>query len=311
MTDNWHPCPRALIDDALTKRWSKKHPAPDIVGFMAAFARINTASPWTARSLAEWAGWSRWKASQILSSAKSWESEWNNSGHSIQKATGHHSGTIPDTYGTDPATFRTDSSKIQPSRAGNYNTRHDNTSLTTNNRPISPLIEPVIDSPEGISSATAVPVDETGLAAPESKAAASAQPEQPKKAPRIAYAAFWDAMEGLRLAKVPNARRIKMGRRHSTIRARISEHGEKELIHAWRWLWESSHPRALFLRENNHATYETFFRASKCSTYVQFAAEWDPATERKNDPEFDIFNLGDDAFDEQGNIIAFQQPGNS
>ena len=40
MIDRWHPAPQSMIDAALVERFSKAKPAPEIVGFLAVFARL-------------------------------------------------------------------------------------------------------------------------------------------------------------------------------------------------------------------------------------------------------------------------------
>ena len=301
MNDRWHPAPQSLIDAALSERFSKTAPAPDVVGFLAVFARLGTPSPWTARRLADWAGWSRWKASQTIQAAKDWKQQWTNSGHSSQQASGHQNPTTARPYEDKPATFRPDSGKKQPSRARITKTIQDSTCIDLPDGRSS-----VSEFENGLGSGVAVPSDAPGLAAPEPNAATPA-----KKADRLKYADLWAEMERIRLAHVPNARRVKMGKRHAEIRARVTEHGQAELLKAWRWVWESRHQRARFLRDGGYATYSTFFRAKNCRDYVGFSAEWDP-NESTQSGGVDLFDLPAEAFDEAGNIIDFQQqPRNS
>ena len=47
-------------------RWSKTNQAPDAVGYMVALDRKMAGAPFSARKLAEYCGWTRWHASQII-----------------------------------------------------------------------------------------------------------------------------------------------------------------------------------------------------------------------------------------------------
>tara|TARA_R110000824_G_scaffold249220_2_gene438154 strand:- start:6917 stop:7681 length:765 start_codon:yes stop_codon:yes gene_type:complete len=73
----WRPVPQALIADLLLRRWSKDDPAPDAVGFMVVLDRMMSGAPWSARKLATYTGWSRWRASQVQSQAQAFRDEWN------------------------------------------------------------------------------------------------------------------------------------------------------------------------------------------------------------------------------------------
>ena len=72
----WRPVPQALITDTLIHRWTKDNPAPDLVGFLVAFDRLMAGTPWSARKLAVYAGWSRWRANQTLQAARDFQAEW-------------------------------------------------------------------------------------------------------------------------------------------------------------------------------------------------------------------------------------------
>lgn len=72
----WRPVPQALIADLLICRWTKENQAPDAVGYMVVLDRMMAGAPWSARKLATYAGWSRWKATQTLAQAKNFASTW-------------------------------------------------------------------------------------------------------------------------------------------------------------------------------------------------------------------------------------------
>jgi hypothetical protein len=109
-------------------------------------------------------------------------------------------------------------------------------------------------------------------------------------------------MEDLRLQHTPNGSRAKLGKRREDLRRRVAEHGLEAFEHAWRWLWESNHDRARFLRENGYGI-GTFLRAGKCRSYVEFAAQWEPGTDAKPAASLEYWPSDED-FDDDGNLIA-------
>ena len=72
----WRPVPQALLAELLMHRWTPQHPAPEAVGYLVAVDRIMSGAPFSARKLAEYCGWTRWHASQLQASARTFCDEW-------------------------------------------------------------------------------------------------------------------------------------------------------------------------------------------------------------------------------------------
>ena len=313
----WIKTDAILIERLALHRWTEANPAPFELAVIFAAGRIVNGDKISIRQLAAYMGWkSKNKATEAIREARDqvkslYETGKDNGQDSGSDSTAQQnqhlteqSGTVlgqnKDTFGTPYARglpIRSDKDKIE-----NKQIPVAEATLTAG------IADSRDHSLEGRSFAVSPP--QTGLAAPEPNVAPL---ETPIKAPRLSYKAFWAAMEGIRLANVPNARETKIGARNQVVAARVKEHGEKALIHAWRWVHESSHQRATYLRDHCHATYGTFFAASKCRQYVGFASEWDPVSELENAARPDIFDLESNDFDDSGNIIEFQnsKQGNS
>ena len=281
--DQWHPAPRALIDDELMRRWTKENPAPDLVIHMVLVSRIESGAPWTKGKLAKWAGITDYKSRQCIAAANAWVKAWtepqletrpsfNRMGDEVNNRT--HS-IISNTCEADSTAIQPQKTAIQPlARASSNSTlTHTETNhvgvseLTTNDRP-----------PK----------------TPKSKP----KPKTENPAPDIA--ALWDEMEAIRLRNVAGSRRAALGKRRDTLRRRVSEHGRDVVLHTWLWLWESQHKRAVYLRDEGYGL-ATFLRASNLRDYVDMSRVWDPSAEEK---PFDIWNTTDDDFDENGMLIA-------
>ena len=74
--NQWRQIPRALIVDSLIMRWTKEHPAPDLVGFAVAAEMLLAGSPWSSRKLSEHCGWTRYRANQVLHDVKVFVDQW-------------------------------------------------------------------------------------------------------------------------------------------------------------------------------------------------------------------------------------------
>lgn len=313
----WIKTDAILIERLAMHRWTEANPAPFELAVIFAAGRIVNGDKISIRQLASYMGWkSKNKATDAIREAR----DQVKSLYQTEKDTGQDSGSDSDTQqnqqhteqsgtvsGQNKDTFGTPYARGLPIRTDKDKIENElihvaEATLTAGKA------DSRDDSLEGRGFAVSPP--QTGLVAPEPNATPL---ETPIKAPRLSYKAFWKAMEGIRLANVPNARETKIGARNQVVASRVKEHGEKALIHAWRWVHESSHSRAVYLRDNQYATYATFFAASKCRQYVGFASEWDPVSELRNAARPDLFDLDANDFDDSGNIIDFQnsKQGNS
>jgi len=317
----WIKTDAILIERLAMHRWTEANPAPFELAVIFAAGRIVNGDKISIRQLASYMGWkSKNKATEAIREARDQVKSLYQTGKDNGQDNGldsdtqqnqQHTGQSRTVLGQNKDSFRTPYARGLPLRTDidkieNKLINVAEATLTAGNADSRDIEIPLIES-------LAVSLNQPGPAAPEPNAATPTPAEPPVKAPRLSYKAFWKAMECIRLANVPNARETKIGARNQVVAARVKEHGEEALIHAWRWVHESSHQRATYLRDHCHATYGTFFAASKCRQYVGFASEWDPVSELKNAARPDLFDLDANDFDDSGNIIDFQnsKQGNS
>jgi len=98
--------------------------------------------------------------------------------------------------------------------------------------------------------------------------------ESKKPAPRLGpVRRVFDEIVKIRIEAIPGAQKLEMTRqRGQTLKARIMEHSEDEVLAVVRWWLKSSHPRAGYLRENGHGI-DTLLRASNFAKYLEFSRE--------------------------------------
>ena len=98
--------------------------------------------------------------------------------------------------------------------------------------------------------------------------------DSPKPAPRVGpVRRVFDQIVKLRIEAMPGARELVMTKaRGQTLKARIMEHSEEEVLGVVRWWLKSQHPRAGYLREKGHGI-DTLLRASNFPKYLEFSRE--------------------------------------
>ena len=104
----WHPVPRAMIDDELMRRWDRTNPAPDLVVHMVLVSRILSGNPWGRAKLAAWSGLSKHRASAAIKAAQQWAEEWQ-SGTFLPRGDPQHGQqpqAIPPTYADETGNNR-------------------------------------------------------------------------------------------------------------------------------------------------------------------------------------------------------------
>ena len=65
----WHPAPRAMIDDELMRQWTRDNPAPDLVVHMVLISRMLSGNPWGRAKLAGWSGLTKHAATKAIKDA--------------------------------------------------------------------------------------------------------------------------------------------------------------------------------------------------------------------------------------------------
>lgn len=235
--NQWRPIPRALILETLIHRWSKDHPAPDVVGFAVALDMHLSGSPWSSRKLSEWAGWTRYRANRILGDVRAYVQEWNQQDRPLI------------TNGNRPPTPN-DPEDLAPKIDRKPATIDDGFSHHARGSTITPTPTPT--DPETVD----VPISDV-------------------KSERVDLEGIWSELEDIRLSARPNSNRAKLGGRRDMLRVRVKEHGREAVVQAWRWWWESPNSRAEFLRAGGYS-YSTFLRAKNLREYVDLSNDWTP-----------------------------------
>ena len=67
MPQIWHPAPRGLIHSAAVERWTREHPAPDLVVYLWVWSQHDDRERPTRRQVARLFGWSEHRARKMLS----------------------------------------------------------------------------------------------------------------------------------------------------------------------------------------------------------------------------------------------------
>ena len=270
-------------------RWSKGNPAPDAVGYMVALDRIMAGAPFSARKLADYCGWTRWHSTQVLGSVRAFLSEWHQPHQTAgyQPPTPSNAKGLQGQPGHNPANYQPETGH----HAGGY------TSTPTEQ----PQPEHTYAGARGADSLVGAPQAGGGPSPLASGPPIEKEGHPPKaKAKAVDLTGLWDAMEDIRLGAMPGSRRAQLGKRRDMLRARVAEHGETQLLHCWRWWWQSNDQRAQFLRDNGYGI-STFLRAGKLRDYMDKATEWDPEAEASGGQWYT-----DADFDENGNLRAPQ-----
>ena len=267
--EHWRPVPQALIADLMLEKWTETRPAPEIVGWLIAFDRTMARHPISVRRLADYCGWSRWKANQVSAKVKAFCDTWQEYQpvltNSQRPSKANNDSNLQSKTGQEPDGSQTEN---RHRARGIKETKHEHVQLEDK----------------------------------DVQNEASKQQETKSGSVGVPVADVWSQMEEIRKRQKPGTKSRQLRGRYNDLKNRIIEHGAEEVLHAWRWLWESEDRRAVFMRSNGYET-GSFLRASNLREYVDKANDWNP----------DVRSLGDwfsDAdFDEHGNIIQLKQNG--
>ena len=297
----WHPAPRGLVAKAGRERWTKDNQAPTLIGYLWAWHLMDDGERPTRREIARDLGWSEYRARKLLDEVRADFTEWQALTRSDrppnpEKRPKHREKSPP-----DPSDY-----------ADIGEPRFDSGPTATEPRPIAGAGSTPTRTNRNIDRQ--LPVEEDRLlgsdlsAPPEVSVEAVAAPGSPGphrrkaaniKSPKIDLDGLWDTLESVRVENRPNAKRAKLGKRRASLRDRVAEHGPDAVILAWRWWHTSDAPRARFLRSDYG--YNTFLRPGNLRDYVQFSQEWNQA---EQEGSTDLFDLGPDSFDSDGNLIS-------
>ena len=135
----WHPVPRAMIDDELMRRWDRTNPAPDLVVHMVLVSRILSGNPWGRAKLAAWSGLSKHRASAAIKAAQQWAEEWK-SGTFLPRGDPQH-GQQPQAI---PATYADETGNNRAKRGHKSGTNRHHGRVITNTTTVQDNTDPPI-----------------------------------------------------------------------------------------------------------------------------------------------------------------------
>ena len=282
--EHWRPVPQALIADMMMEKWSRDNQAPEAVGWLIAFDRAMAGHPISVRRLADYCGWTRWKASEVIGKVASFRADWSD--------------YQPHVTASDRPPKPSNRSNLQ-GQAG-QNADGNQTENGHRGRGIKGTEH---EHEHGRDSNVKSGSGESSV---ESESAAGEAPLDGNQAPAACKGAnpsvsdVWQQMEELRQKHKPGSQKRKLRGRYNDLKLRIQEHGADEVLHAWRWLWESNDKRAVYMRSTGYET-GSFLRPKNLRDYVDKANDWDPEVRTVADW------FGDADFDEQGNIIQLKR----
>jgi len=244
--NQWHPAPRAMIDDELMRVWTQDNPAPDLVIHMILTAKLHAGDPWGIGKLMRFSGLSKHYARQAIRKAEDWLNEWENipkyptdapaEMHPVQN-------NGADLHGQNGREYPKKSQKI-PSRAGSINTDtvQNNTDL------------------EG-----------QGQIAPGAVA-------QDKGIPKEDISTMWATMCGIRADVFPGSQRVLalLPARDQKLRSclRIQKLTPEDLVHLTRWFFTADENQ--WVRDKGYH-FDTLLRPNNVARYYEKAQGWSTA----------------------------------
>ena len=307
MERRWHPAPRELIRKAGKHRRSRDNPADEVVGYLWVWHLFDEGEKPTRRELARDLGWTEHRARGMLETVRASFTEWRVLTATNRPAAAESRPWAAQSrpqYPNNGGTMSDESAHKSPQVARGSPPTRARFTITHTEQDKDTMTAAVAGRLESDPSDSM----DRSHPDPESSAEVSGAPVQsgPRRrkapappSPGVDLAGLWERLEDIRLAVETNGRRSILGARRSVLRARVTEHGEEALELAWRWWWNADTDRARFLRSGYR--YKTFFRPANLREYVEFAREWN---EQKASSTTDLFALGPDSFDEDGNLIA-------
>ena len=256
----WHPAPRAMIDDELMRRWTRDNPAPDLVVHLVLVSRILSGNPWGRAKLAAWSGLSKHRATQAIKAAQQWADEWKSGTFQPvdDRARGHQSRAIPDSYGDESGSNQAEagqkSGKNRHHARGNYKnkTQQNNTDLRQ------------------ITGETPAP--------PSKKS-------RGKKLGTEEARTLWAALNVRRCEARTGARALKMTPAIArALRDGLSYAKPAEVLHAYEYFLTAEAAR--WWRDRD-LDLRTFIRPAHLGDFVNAAQEWTPEIEAQQQADAD------------------------
>ena len=229
----WQPIPVSLCAELCKLRHTPASPAPRAVVYAWCWHMLHQNADISIREVANYAGWSRWKAEQIrrlvVADIQAWKVKPDDSSHHArqnQTRSSHQNESKPDSYESKPDT-KPDDSRQAPDDHARVNKELQLKNSTSTKKEKDSSWKLVWEQVKVIYGEN-VP---------------GAKPEQ------------------LVLGKA----------RKKALCSRISEYGAEQVVAVARWIYTSRHERATFVRE--HGTLDTVFRASKFPQYFEFMVQ--------------------------------------
>ncbi len=251
----WHPVPAEYAAALVKRTWSKDNQAPEAVAYLWTWSVMRNSVTVSIRDLARYAGWSNWKARQMLQRVRTEYNDWEAEPHrSVQQ----------------PYSDRT------PAEHQPYTKPQQKQGLIRVNQ------TPTVQEPDTNRTPTersrVIPNTNTNTTT-------STKHTKPLGSDGVNVAKVWDEIQTKRKAVVPGAKQMTLTKpRRKVLKARLVEHCEQDVLSVVDWWLNSTHKRAVYLRQEGHGI-DTLLRPSNFPQYLDFSKEAKSPTRRKPKPD--------------------------
>jgi hypothetical protein len=280
----WDPVPRDLARRAAAAPWTPEAPAPEVVGYLHAWACLREGGECPSRrDLAAALGWTSWKARSVLARVAADWKDWSSaqSPPNVRPTDEGAAGVLAEAPPSPrrararkrgAAGFRPTSAQSPPAaRPTDEGAAGVLAEAPPSPRPTSAQSPPIAgaDRNKDREQGTGQDPFPSGMS----------RPPLARKA-AIPASAIWDEVNRARLDAVPGARPIDLtdARRRALV-ARVQDSGADAVALVWRWALTAADERAAFLRGGGYLTPETLHRASKFPAYLDRARAWEASLE--------------------------------
>jgi len=285
----WLPIPISEIEKIDNDRRLTDTPASTLDGFAFAYLKSYRGAPLSQRQLAQWAGWSKRKATDVLNAVQQCQQSWADQKRSKN---GPAVGTKnePD-QSNDPAQLA-DSADQERTRSGPdpIQKRTDRARSYS----LQLQLDPQLDNYDHAgTSPDSVPIEE--------------KPKPKRKAQKTVGTkrtrALWAELNERRKERRPGAQTLKLSPGiHNALNETLKWAKEAEILRAYEWFTTSKDAEWW---QDKGCDMSVFCRKKHLDNFISRSAEWNPQQEQHHTGP-DLMDLDDSQFDEDGNIIEFQ-----
>jgi hypothetical protein len=253
--NQWHPVPASLAAALVKRNWTKDNRAPEAVAYLWTWSVMRNGVTVSIRDLGNYAGWSKWKARNMLEMVRRDFNAWENG---ITKP--HQSGQSPDTS-------RTVAGQLPDTKPQQSQMVAEQNQTVAGQSP---------DTDRTVAGRSRV-IPHTNTKTTTSTKHSS------ESAPKLKR--LWDLIQERRSKYIPGSKPLTLtNQRRRVLKGRLSEHSEQEVLSVVDWWLNATHPRARYLRQEGHGI-DTVLRPSNFGQYLDFSREVKiPPKKRKQAP---------------------------